>query len=68
MPMQRKCKDMQDRLVESALLKSICYYIRTPFMLDSYSHEWEDMCRVANAHATEMDTLRSSNRILTAQV
>lgn len=37
-------------------------------MLDSYAHEWEELCRVANAHATEMDTLRSANRVLTAQV
>jgi hypothetical protein len=40
----------------------------TPFMLDSYGHEWEELCRVANAHATEMDTLRNQNRVLSAQV
>ena len=48
--------------------RGVCLTRSTPFMLDSYSHEWEDMCRVANAHATEMDHLRSSNRVLTAQV
>jgi hypothetical protein len=40
----------------------------TPFMLDSYAHEYEDLVRMRDAHALEMDNLRNSNRILLAQV
>uniref|UniRef100_A0A0W0FGT9 Rab-GAP TBC domain-containing protein n=1 Tax=Moniliophthora roreri TaxID=221103 RepID=A0A0W0FGT9_MONRR len=40
----------------------------TPFMLDSYSHEYEEMMRQNNKHALEMDELRNSNRSLSAQV
>ncbi|KAF8873132.1 rab-GTPase-TBC domain-containing protein [Mucidula mucida] len=40
----------------------------TPFQLDSYSHEYEDIMREANKRAVEMDELRNSNRMLTAQI
>ncbi|KAL0576653.1 GTPase-activating protein [Marasmius crinis-equi] len=40
----------------------------TPFILDSYSHEYSDMMREKNKHATEVDELMSSNRSLSAQV
>lgn len=40
----------------------------TPFMLDSYAREYNDMVRVRDAHAVEMDLLRNSNRNLAAQV
>lgn len=40
----------------------------TPFMLDAYAHEWEDLLRAREAHATEMDALRNTNRSLAAQV
>ncbi|KAF8893306.1 rab-GTPase-TBC domain-containing protein [Infundibulicybe gibba] len=40
----------------------------TPFMLDSYRHEYEDMVREANKHALQLDELRNSNRVLSAQV
>ncbi|TFK54244.1 RabGAP/TBC [Heliocybe sulcata] len=40
----------------------------TPFMLDAYAHEYEDMCRARDAHALELDALRNSNRNLSAQV
>ncbi|KAJ3749834.1 rab-GTPase-TBC domain-containing protein [Lentinula raphanica] len=40
----------------------------TPFMLDSYSHEYEEMVREKNKHTAEVDELRSSNRALSAQV
>ncbi|KAF8629664.1 hypothetical protein AX17_005603 [Amanita inopinata Kibby_2008] len=40
----------------------------TPFMLDAYRHEYEDMVRENNKHAIEMDGLRNSNRSLSAQV
>ncbi|KIK67395.1 hypothetical protein GYMLUDRAFT_37508 [Collybiopsis luxurians FD-317 M1] len=40
----------------------------TPFMLDSYSHEYEEKVRETNKHALEVDELRSSNRALSAQV
>ncbi|KXN90582.1 GTPase-activating protein GYP5 [Leucoagaricus sp. SymC.cos] len=39
----------------------------TPFMLDSYRHDYEDMLRVANKHAIEMDELRNNNRALSQQ-
>ncbi|EIM82705.1 RabGAP/TBC [Stereum hirsutum FP-91666 SS1] len=40
----------------------------TPFMLDSYAHEYNDMMRVKEAHALEVDELRSSNRNLSQQM
>ncbi|RDB25076.1 GTPase-activating protein GYP5 [Hypsizygus marmoreus] len=40
----------------------------TPFMLDSYRHEYEDFLRETNKHATEIDELRTSNRALSLQV
>ena len=40
----------------------------TPFMLDSYTHEYAEMIRAREAHAAEMDLLRNHNRQLSAQV
>ncbi|KAJ7647307.1 hypothetical protein FB45DRAFT_195045 [Roridomyces roridus] len=40
----------------------------TPFMLDSYRHEYEDLVRETNKHALEVDELRSSNRLLSNSV
>lgn len=40
----------------------------TPFMLDSYNHEYHEMIRAREAHATEMDALRNHNRQLTVQM
>ena len=40
----------------------------TPFMLDSYSHEYHEMIRAREMHAAEMDTLRNHNRQLSAQM
>ena len=41
---------------------------RTPFMLDSYESEWDDLCRDQNKHALELDQLRGANRNLSSQV
>ncbi|KAH9978769.1 rab-GTPase-TBC domain-containing protein [Lactifluus volemus] len=40
----------------------------TPFMLDSYNHEYHEMIRTREMHAAEMDTLRNHNRQLSAQM
>jgi len=40
----------------------------TPFMLDCYRHEYEDLLRETNKHATQIDELRNSNRALSNQV
>lgn len=40
----------------------------TPFMLDSYNHEYHEMVRAREAHAAEMDALRNHNRQLSAQM
>lgn len=52
-----------DRFVQDAFQVKV-----SPFMLDSYGAEWEDLRRAANKHAMEMDGLRNANRQLTAQV
>jgi len=52
-----------DEFVQDAVQVKI-----TPFMLDAYAHEYEDMVRSREAHAVEMDTLRNTNRHLSAQV
>ena len=40
----------------------------TPFMLDTYAHEYDNLVRMRDAHALELDNLRSNNRSLMAQV
>lgn len=52
-----------DQFVQDAVSLRI-----TPFMLDSYAHEYEDVVRTREAHAIEMDSLRSTNRTLSSQV
>ena len=37
-------------------------------MLDSYTHEYNEMIRVREAHILEMEALRTSNRNLSLQV
>ncbi|KAF7288670.1 ABC1-domain-containing protein [Mycena chlorophos] len=54
---------MVDQFVQDAVSLSI-----TPFMLDGYRHEYEDMVRENNKHAIEMDELRNSNRVLSSSV
>ncbi|KAK4688869.1 ecotropic viral integration site 5 protein, partial [Tremellales sp. Uapishka_1] len=45
------------------------YEVRiTPFMLDSYQSEWDELCRSQNKHALEVDQLRNANRNLSFQV
>lgn len=52
-----------DRYVQDALRVRI-----TPFQLDNYASEWEELRRQQTAHAVEMDTLRQQNRSLQSQV
>ena len=52
-----------DEFVQDSLSVKI-----TPFMLDSYAHEYEELVRSREAHLVEMDKLRNQNRHLTAQV
>ncbi|EGN99714.1 hypothetical protein SERLA73DRAFT_179863 [Serpula lacrymans var. lacrymans S7.3] len=52
-----------DEFVQDAISLKV-----TPFMLDAYSHEYEDHVRTREAHAIEVDTLRNHNRNLSAQV
>ncbi|KAM5535130.1 hypothetical protein V8D89_011216 [Ganoderma adspersum] len=40
----------------------------TPFMLDNYAHEYEDLVRARDAHKIEVDTLRNTNTRLLTQV
>ena len=40
----------------------------TPFMLDSYAREYEELVRLRDAHSLEVETLRNGNRNLTAQM
>ncbi|PPQ63985.1 hypothetical protein CVT24_009414 [Panaeolus cyanescens] len=40
----------------------------TPFMLDCYRHEYEDLMRETNKHKLQMDELRNNNRSLTNQI
>jgi len=52
-----------DRFVQDALAVRI-----TPFQLDNFASEWEELRRQQTAHAVEMDSLRQQNRSLQAQV
>ncbi|RDX47083.1 RabGAP/TBC [Lentinus brumalis] len=40
----------------------------TPFMLDNYAHEYEELIRARDAHKTEMESLKNQNQRLSAQV
>lgn len=40
----------------------------TPFQLDNYAAEYEDLRKAQTAHIVEMDNLRNENRTLKAQV
>ncbi|RPD53977.1 RabGAP/TBC [Lentinus tigrinus ALCF2SS1-6] len=40
----------------------------TPFMLDNYAHEYEELVRARDAHRIEMETLKAQNQRLSAQV
>ena len=52
-----------DDFVEDAFAVKI-----TPFMLDNYASEYTELVRTREAHALELDELRNSNRMLSAQV
>ncbi|KAH9949002.1 rab-GTPase-TBC domain-containing protein [Amylocystis lapponica] len=52
-----------DEFVQDAVSLKI-----TPFMLDSYAQEYDEIVRTREAHALEMDVLRNSNRSLSNQV
>jgi len=40
----------------------------TPFVLDTFAHEYDELVRARDALANEMASLQNSNRNLTAQV
>ena len=52
-----------DQYVQDAVSMNI-----TPFMLDQYASEYDELVRTRDAQMLEMDTLRNSNRNLSAQV
>ncbi|KAK7687100.1 hypothetical protein QCA50_009601 [Cerrena zonata] len=52
-----------DRFVHDAVSLRI-----TPFMLDTYANEYEELVRTRDAHTKEVDDLRNSNRALHNQV
>ncbi|PIL33862.1 hypothetical protein GSI_03568 [Ganoderma sinense ZZ0214-1] len=52
-----------DELIRDAISLRI-----TPFMLDNYAHEYEDLVRARDAHKIEMDSLRNTNARLSTQV
>lgn len=60
---ESKVRYRADDFVEDAFRVQI-----TPFMLDTYANEWNELRRVQTAHAVEMDNLRTANRSLANQV
>ncbi|KAG6873437.1 hypothetical protein C0995_015526 [Termitomyces sp. Mi166 len=62
---QSEEKEIYD--VDAFVQDAVALHI-TPFMLDSYRHEYEDRLRETNKHLTEMDELRTTNRALSSQV
>ncbi len=52
-----------DEFVQDAFTVKI-----TPFMLDNFAKEWNELRRAQNAHATEVDNLRTTNRAMTEKV
>ncbi|KAK7057167.1 ABC1-domain-containing protein [Favolaschia claudopus] len=60
---EEKPQYLVDQFVQDAVSLRI-----TPFMLDAYAREYEDLVRETNKHAMEVDELRNSNRVLSASV
>lgn len=52
-----------DQYVQDAVSMNI-----TPFMLDQYASEYDELVRTRDAQMLEMDALRNSNRNLSVQV
>ena len=52
-----------DEFVQDALSLRI-----TPFMLDNYAREYEELVRARDAHRIEVDGLKAANHRLSAQV
>ena len=52
-----------DQFVEDAFGMKI-----TPFLLDTYAQEYQQMIRAREAHIRELNELRNNNRLLSAQV
>ena len=52
-----------DQFVHDAVALKI-----TPFMLDTYASEYEELVRTRDVHTKEMDDLRGTNRTLSNQV
>ena len=52
-----------DEFVQDAISLKI-----TPFMLDNYAHEYEELVRARDAHKIEMENLRNNNARLQAHV
>lgn len=52
-----------DEFVQDAISLRI-----TPFMLDNYAHEYEELIRARDAHKIEMDNLKAQNQRLSSQV
>lgn len=61
--------DPEDEHWDSDTFVNDAYMMKiTPFMLDTFAVEWQDSIRQTNATATEIDSLRNSNRALNKQV
>ena len=52
-----------DRFVQDAIRVKV-----TPFLLDTFASEWEELRRAQNAHTTEVESLRAANKALTERV
>lgn len=52
-----------DEFVQDAISLRI-----TPFMLDNYAHEYDELVRARDAHKIEMDNLKAQNQRLSSQV
>ena len=61
--------DLQDTSYDADMfVKEACELRISTFSLDNFANEWQEMVRVRDAHAIEMDELRTANRILKTQV
>ena len=40
----------------------------TPFLLDTFASEWEELRRAQNAHTMELESLRTAKKALTERV
>ena len=66
--LQTESKSEKETYKVDEFLQDVLALSITPFMLDGFAHEYEDMIQIRSAQVLAIDALRNSNRDLLNQV